>query len=185
MSTAALTILSTDQTETEPPLEFFCPGKPQTAGSKTAIPGKGPGGRPLVVESGNRAAKRTWRGDLRDAAGEAIRRHPAWWPTDKPLAVTFVVVRKRPSGHLRSGRWAGLVKDSCVGLRPVQRPDTSKLVRAAEDALTGVVWLDDAALVEQHAFKAYGDQVGQGVRDEGMFVRVSLMLTCAPRMRGV
>lgn len=155
----------------ECPLAFFAPGKPQTAGSKSAIPGKD-GGRPLIVESGNRAAKRSWRGDLRDAARAAAGFEGAEWPTADALDVTFVAVRARPKQHMRTGRNAGQLHPWAIDLRPTARPDTTKLVRAAEDALEGILWADDAAIVRQVAEKAFGDQVGLGVLAEGMYVVV-------------
>ena len=39
----------------------------------------------------------------------------------------------------------------------VVRPDLSKLIRAAEDSLTGIIYLDDSQIVGESATKAYGD----------------------------
>ena len=36
------------------------------------------------------------------------------------------------------------------------RPDLSKLIRATEDALTGIIYADDAQIVDIHAKKEYG-----------------------------
>lgn len=38
-----------------------------------------------------------------------------------------------------------------------RKPDLSKLVRALEDALTGVIWRDDSQVVSTTAQKAYGE----------------------------
>jgi Holliday junction resolvase RusA-like endonuclease len=38
---------------------------------------------------------------------------------------------------------------------PVVMPDATKLLRGLEDALTGVVWHDDAQIVSQHVEKRY------------------------------
>lgn len=155
-------------------LKMWVPGRPQTAGSKTAIVGKN--GRAVVVEAGTnevRARKRTWRGDLRDAAEHA--RAGAWaleQPTDAPLWVHFVFVRSRPGSHMRSGRHEGTLKDSAAFLRPTSRPDAVKLARAAEDALTGVLWLDDSQIVHEVIEKAFGDNVGLDPRAEGMLLLV-------------
>jgi Holliday junction resolvase RusA-like endonuclease len=149
-------------------ISFFVPGKPQTAGSKTAVP---MGSRMGVVEAGtkeSRARKKTWRGDLRDAATDAH----GMALLDGPLTLTIVIVRRRPSAHVGTGRNAGVVKGWARGLRPVERPDTVKIVRAAEDALTGYLWIDDSQIVEHRLFKAFGDQVGLPPVVEGLYVSV-------------
>lgn len=156
------------------PVKFFVPGRPQTAGSKTAVP---MGARMGVVEAGtkeSRARKRTWRGDLRDAATNALVGMFEDRMFDGPLDVTMVIVRQRPAAHLVTARRrAGAVKDWAKPLRPVERPDTVKIVRAAEDALTGVLWRDDSLIVHHELYKAFGDQVGLAPRAEGLAVWVA------------
>jgi Holliday junction resolvase RusA-like endonuclease len=34
-------------------------------------------------------------------------------------------------------------------------PDLTKLMRSTEDALTGILWVDDARITDQHARKRY------------------------------
>ena len=167
-------------------IEFFVPGRPQTAGSKTAIP-TAAGAR--VIEAGSRQsrlAKRSWRGDLRDGANNALDRYQQLdgveWNRLLPMTLIVVIVRKRAATHLRSN---GAVKDWAQDLLPVQRPDTVKQVRAAEDALTGVLWADDSQLVEHYLFKAYGDQCGLTTGAEGMLVQVRVCDSYrGPRERG-
>lgn len=139
-------------------LEFFVEGKPQTAGSKSAIPGKGPGGRPLIVESGDRAAKRFWREDVRAGARRALEGVEGW-DMAGPFFVSFTFCRLRPKSHYGSGRNADLVKSSAPEF-PVSRPDLLKQSRAVEDALTSVVWHDDAAIVDERLRKVFGPREG-------------------------
>jgi len=40
---------------------------------------------------------------------------------------------------------------------PTVPPDLDKLIRAVLDALTGIVYLDDAQVVEIHSSKSYGE----------------------------
>jgi Holliday junction resolvase RusA-like endonuclease len=51
----------------------------------------------------------------------------------------------------------------------VVRPDVSKLIRATEDALTGIIYLDDAQIIEEHAFKFYGLPERVEIKIEGKF----------------
>jgi Holliday junction resolvase RusA-like endonuclease len=37
------------------------------------------------------------------------------------------------------------------------KPDATKLWRSTEDALTGVIWVDDAQVVDQRVTKTYAD----------------------------
>lgn len=172
-------------------LQFFVSGKPQTAGSKTAIVGHRKDGTAFanVVDGGKRHirdAKKAWRADLRAEAAEAIE--TLGWEIPAPdvgLYLAIVIVRKRPSDHLRTGRAAGVVKDWAIGLRPTARPDSVKLVRAAEDALTSVVWHDDSAVVDHHIAKVFGDQWSGDPYHEGMSVTVALSPPWSPSGLGL
>jgi Holliday junction resolvase RusA-like endonuclease len=44
--------------------------------------------------------------------------------------------------------------------QPTVKPDLSKLYRAAEDAMTGIVFVDDAQVVEATVRKVYGETPG-------------------------
>jgi hypothetical protein len=182
----SLTIIGADAGAL-PELVFWVPGKPRTAGSKSAVPitTKDGGSKTVVIESGtkqSRQAKRTYRGDLRDAAARAIdavddpRAEDGLarlWPTDRALEVVFVFVMRRPGAHLRTGWSAGEVKPWALQVRPTVRPDAVKLARAAEDALTGVVWVDDSQIVDERLHKVYADQAGPlSVQSEGVLVSV-------------
>jgi Holliday junction resolvase RusA-like endonuclease len=143
------------------------------------------GARMGVIEAGNkvsRARKRSWRGDLRDAAQNALAAGGYGHDTLAPLVLTVVIVRSRPSTHMGTGRNAGVLKDWAADLLPVQRPDATKVLRAAEDALQGILYLDDSQIVEQHVFKAYGDQCGLTAASEGLFVEVETAASYAGSM---
>ena len=73
------------------------------------------------------------------------------FPLEQPLWVVFGFTFRRPKGHTRKD---GTLRKSAP-LWPAVRPDTTKLVRAVEDALTGIVWADDALIVDQQACKTY------------------------------
>jgi Holliday junction resolvase RusA-like endonuclease len=142
--------------EAGPMLAFEVVGVPQTAGSKTAFTNPKTG-KAIVVESGDRAAKRTWRGDVRDAAWGAIGvlKNGEPWPAIGPVAVSFTFRRTRPKGHYGSGRNAGTLKPHAPRF-PTTAPDALKLARSLEDALTGVAYVDDAQIVDEMICKRYG-----------------------------
>jgi len=69
-----------------------------------------------------------------------------------PLKVNFDFYMQRPKAHFRSGKYAGEIKNSAP-LYPDKKPDRTKLMRSTEDALTGVVWHDDAQIVDGYSKK--------------------------------
>lgn len=79
-----------------------------------------------------------------------------------PLRVRFDFVFPRPAGHFGTGKNASVLKPSAPPY-PAQRPDTTKLVRSAEDALKGILWRDDSQIVSQFATKRYGPQAGMAI----------------------
>jgi crossover junction endodeoxyribonuclease RusA len=132
---------------------FFVPGLPAPGGSKRAF--HGVGGRIIVTEDCRRS--RPWRAVVQVAAHAAH----AQAPLEGPLRLTITFTLPRPRGHY--GR-RGL-RPSAPGY-PTTRPDLTKLVRALEDACTGLLWKDDATIVEQMIAKVYGDIPGAAVRVE-------------------
>lgn len=158
-------------------IQFFVIGRPQTAGSKSAVP-TGRGIR--VIEAGSkesRAAKRTWRGDVQAAAGRAMAGQEL---LGGPLRLNLILVRTRPASHYGSGRNAETLKPAFVDAMPTERPDTVKLTRAIEDALTGHAWRDDSQVVAHFLAKVFGDQVGLGRGVEGAFVSVHQLVANWP-----
>lgn len=164
-------------------IEFWVPGTPATAGSKTPVPiyrGKGRyrqqiGTRVLDGQTKEqREKKKAWRRHVQAMAREAMR-ESGWCLTNEnqALALSLLIVRRRPKDHMREGQYAGLVKDWALELRPITQPDATKVLRAAEDALTGVLWNDDAQIVDQHVHRIYGDQIGMSWGAEGLKIRVA------------
>lgn len=110
-----------------------------------------PTGHVAVADANPRA--KSWQAEVRAAAAGAFGHDSG--PLAGPLELDVTFVLARPRSHYRTGRNAGLLRSSAPAW-PSSRPDTTKLLRAVEDALTGIVWLDDAQVVEQVARKAYG-----------------------------
>lgn len=131
---------------------FTVYGVPAPAGSKRALPAGGkPGGRPLLVDDSKRS--RPWKRDVAQTAGAAMSGRPL---LEGPLELEVRFCVPRPKGHFGTGRNAGAVRSSAPP-HPAVKPDITKLLRAVEDACTGVVWRDDAQIVRQRAEKRYAD----------------------------
>lgn len=130
-------------------IQFAVYGTPQPAGSKKAFihPTQH---RAMVVDANKNAAP--WKQEVAGAALEAMKDRQL---ITGPVALTLTFVRARPKGHFRTGRHGSLLRPSAP-LWPVTKPDATKLLRAVEDALTGIVYRDDAQIVEQHVYKEYG-----------------------------
>lgn len=152
-----------------PELSFFVPGTPQTAGSKVPVTAKN--GKAYVIEAGtkkSRAAKAVWRADLREAATRAVEQFAGKWPTSQAVGVLFSFFRARPASHFGRKGGEAYVKPS-ADRHPIQRPDALKLARAAEDALTGILWEDDSQIVVERLFKRWADAPSERV---GLLVQV-------------
>jgi Holliday junction resolvase RusA-like endonuclease len=114
-------------------------GIPGPQGSKTAKGRNRTTGRLVMVESSKKV--KPWREAVRAAAlialNEMTREQRRTFPMDGPLAVRMVFTLPKPaSAPKRTRTW------------PIRYPDVSKLARSTEDALTKVVWADDARVVE-------------------------------------
>jgi Holliday junction resolvase RusA-like endonuclease len=131
-------------------LAFVIYGDPKTAGSKKAFVNPKTG-RAIITDDVGKPGKE-WRGSVQAAArehftGELLR---------GPLLVELTFYRPRPAGHFGTGRNAGALKPSAPTL-PTTRPDVLKYARAVEDALTGVVWADDAQITDEVLRKRFGE----------------------------
>lgn len=129
---------------------FFVPGIPQPGGSKRGFVVNG---RAVITEDAKKS--KPWRAVVALAARDAMAGAP---PMDAPLRLVVVFVLPRPKGHF--GR-RGLLPSARPW--PSTKPDTTKLLRALEDACTGIVWRDDTQVVQQLAWKVYGPIPGAAV----------------------
>ncbi len=70
----------------------------------------------------------------------------------------------RPKAHSRKD---GVLKDDAPNWH-ANKPDATKLLRSLEDALTGVLWIDDSRIVRQQVKKIYGARPGADVEVSGV-----------------
>lgn len=141
---------------------FFVPGHPATAGSKKAFPyRKATGGLGVRVTHDNPRTT-SWMSVVRHFAHEAMNERP---PMQGPVQMSLVFLMPRPKGHYRTGKNSHLLRDDAPRA-PATKPDLTKLVRCAEDALRGVVWVDDSQVVSHVNSKHYAetsDSIGVSV----------------------
>lgn len=109
-------------------------------------------GRVLSIVRDDNKHTKSWRNGVADAARQAY---------SGPLLIGAVYLEitfyaPRPQGHFGSGRNAGSVRGSAPKHK-ITKPDTVKLTRAIEDALSGVLWKDDSQVVDHRLSKKFGD----------------------------
>lgn len=121
-------------------------GKPQPAGSKTAYVKAGR----AVVTDANKKSK-PWK----KLVIEQAQARYGGVPLRGPIEVEMTFYRARPKHHFGTGRNAEVLKASAPA-HPTSKPDALKLARGVEDALTKLIYEDDAQIVREHLTKAYG-----------------------------
>ncbi len=124
-------------------IRFTVHGKAQAAGSKRHV------GRGIIVDA-NKNAK-PWQAEVKAAALDVFQ-GPL---IEGPVAIEIREYRLRPKGHFRT---TGEL--SAAGLRkpfPTSAPDTGKIARGIHDALTGIVYRDDAQIVLDVTSKEWGE----------------------------
>jgi len=161
----------------EPVVEFFVPGAPATQGSKRTFlhptlakclrspeearrlpellrdPNLARTMRRAMVVDDN-ADMKSWRFVVASAACQAWLPHSPFQAG--PILIQFEFVLGRRKGDFGTGANAERLKDSAPRWCEV-KPDVGKYVRCMEDALTGILWRDDAQVALQVTGKRYAD----------------------------
>jgi Holliday junction resolvase RusA-like endonuclease len=145
------------------PIVFEVVGRPATQGSKKVVPMYQNGqpvvkiradGKPFVVTRAVEDNPRTaeWRQEVAHAAKQAY----SGALLDGALILTLHFFRPRPNAHYHQKKGElGELRDDAPKY-PTSKPDNAKMMRAVEDSLTGVLWVDDARIVDHHVFKRWG-----------------------------
>jgi Holliday junction resolvase RusA-like endonuclease len=140
-------------------ISFIVLGKPEPAGSKRALPFAGKRGmHPIVVDANRKAAP--WKAHVAATARQAYSGPLLQGPLE--MSLRFVVVR--PGGHYSKA--TGKLLPSAPPC-PTVKPDLLKLARGVEDALSGVIYRDDALIVIEHLIKVYGEPASVQVEVSG------------------
>jgi crossover junction endodeoxyribonuclease RusA len=130
-----------------PVLEVFVPGRPAPQGSKSPK-GRAGNGRIIMAESSKHVGP--WRADIKVFAQNA---YSGPLLEGQPLRVTLEFVMPRPVGMAKTKATPPHIK----------MPDVDKLTRAVHDALAGIVYANDSAIVSSRPDKRYaelGEQPG-------------------------
>jgi len=142
-----------------PTVEFFVPGLPATAGSKKGFGFKGKDGRIHVAMAPDNPRQKPWMSDVKLKAEEAFKIAPVRGPVRMELIFYFT----RPKSHYGTGKNSDKLKPSSPEFHVV-KPDVSKLTRAVEDAMKGVVYIDDSQIYRESHEKKYGQRPGVLIR---------------------
>jgi Holliday junction resolvase RusA-like endonuclease len=134
---------------------FFVAGRPAPQGSKVSL------GRGRFKESSPYLDN--WRNDVRNAAskhfGEAL--------INGPVLVEYIFLFRRPKSHYVGGNPDKPLKPNAP-IWIAKAPDIDKLQRSTNDAMTGIIWVDDAqvaATLSQELFVSIN-------ATEGAFIRI-------------
>ena len=107
----------------------------------------------MIVDDCKR--NKPWQSDVKAFAYEAYKGELL----RGPLHVVMDFYMPRPKGHFSD---KGHLKGSAQPY-PISRPDLLKVARSVEDAMSGVVYNDDAQIIIEHLTKRYETDRGPGV----------------------
>jgi len=140
-------------------IRFRVFGVPQPTGSKKpflickkggAI-AKTKGGFPIInTVDTNHAKAKGWTKLVKDAAKKVFDSQPI----DSPIRLEIMFFLPRPKYHFGTGRNAGKLKPASPR-QHITKPDVTKILRCTEDALTGILWVDDCQVCFTTIGKAY------------------------------
>lgn len=146
-------------------LTFDVLGTPAPKGSRRGMTRRD--GKGASLPGGSRANEHDlidWSRAVRVVASDAVRRalgnEPMriFFPVG-PLRLKIIFRMKRPGSHFnkKTGQLKPAAPRFCI-----TPPDSSKLIRATEDDLQGIVMLNDSHFVEHFVRKLYADPGREG-----------------------
>lgn len=138
-------------------VSFFVPGIPAPGGSKRFVGHSKKTGRAILIDAAGERNK-NWRSIVGVCGRDAMNKGfvageiPLWF--DGALRVRFDFIMPRPKSHFNN---KGDLKPSAPFYHTT-KPDALKLARSTEDALTGIVWADDAQTAMLEVSKRYASK---------------------------
>ncbi len=141
-------------------ISFTVYGKPITQGSKIAHalydaegnPRLNEHGRVIIITREMCKGLDKWRRKVAAAAREVYDGEPM--AGEFQLFMTFAL--PRPKSHYGTGRNSRKLKASAPP-RPITQPDTIKMARAVEDALTKIIYNNDGQVNHHRLWKVFVD----------------------------
>jgi Holliday junction resolvase RusA-like endonuclease len=155
-------------------IQFFVSGIPRPGGSKKAFPihtgkfklnkkGKSVEIVKVVVSDAGGQKNKDWRSSVIEACRSVFTSIPLRVPVK--LSVIFYMPYRK--GDFRTGKNKNFLKKDAPKIHD-KKPDCLKLLRSTEDALTGVLWMDDCQVAQIQAMKIYSLR-------PGAFIQISLI----------
>lgn len=147
-------------------VKFFAAGAPQPQGSvKGFVVNDKRTGKPRAILTSDNSQLRPWRLSVTYAARLAMEQAglSGRLVVDSPVHLDATFVMPAP-------KWAAQKMARGKIVRCTKKPDLSKLLRGLEDALTGIVYQDDALIMDEHIVKRYA----VGVEEPGVHVLVTV-----------
>jgi len=137
-------------------ITFWVPGVPAPGGSKRGIFNRKTGH--VAIFENNPIGNRNWRAAVALAASEAMAGREIF---SGALSLKIMFHLPRPKAHYNT---KGILKKTAPCWH-TSKPDITKLCRSTEDALTGVIWKDDALIASSNSYKIYAaNQAGAQIR---------------------
>lgn len=138
-------------------MELAIQGEPVPAGSYRPVPIRKQGidiGSRVINDNPN---TKSWQSVVAWSWWEHVRRVMGqdWQPWGGVVRLHATFRFPRPLSHYGRGKFGDKVRSSAPAQK-ITKPDVSKLLRAIEDAMTGVVYRDDAQIVSATTEKQYG-----------------------------
>ena len=139
-------------------IQFWVPGRPATSGSKTPFiyRDKKSGKNRVAMAPANKRQK-PWMAVVQAFAMDAYK----GTPTTGQVGLYIDFYLPRPQSHFGTGKNSDKLKPSAPD-RPIAKRsmDLTKMTRAVEDALTGIIYRDDSQVVTQNISKHYSLRPG-------------------------
>jgi Holliday junction resolvase RusA-like endonuclease len=160
-------------------VSFFAVGLPSPAGSKNAVPiykGKGSErhftGRVAVFDAGGQRSK-DFRQSVVQAAFTAMQK-AGLKPFTAPLRTSFLFWMPRPANHHRANKRQNELRPDAPHWH-TNTPDVLKMSRLVEDAMSGIVYVDDKLIAESRLQKIYvgGEEHGGRSMTTGCSITVT------------